>query len=138
MTDTVAATPPPAAPDRSEDRTMPAVVYVLYLLGLTHGLTIIIGLVIAYSFMSGAGPKMHSHYLFQVRTVWTALAWLVIGLALLFVGIPLSFVIVGIPLVIVGWAILGLGWVWILLRCIVGIVYLARDEAHPRPRSWLL
>jgi uncharacterized membrane protein len=140
MTDT-ATTPAPAAPQAgaaSEDRTVPAIVYALYILGLTHGLTIIIGMVIAYANMPNAGPKAHSHYLFLVRTVWTGLAWGAIGCALILVGLPLTVVLIGIPIVAVGGGILALGWLWILLRCIVGIIHLSRDEAYPRPRTWLV
>jgi uncharacterized membrane protein len=140
MTDT-ATTPPPVAPQAgalSEDRTLPAVVYVLYLLGHVLALPFFIGVVIAYASMGSAGPKMYSHYLFQVRTLWTALGWAAIGFALIIVGIPLSVVLIGIPLIIIGGCILAAGWLWILLRCIVGIIHLANDEAYPRPRSWLV
>jgi len=140
MTDT-ATTPQPAAPhatDASEDRTVPAIVYALYVFGLTHGLTILIGMVIAYANMPNAGPKAHSHYLFLVRTVWTGLAWAAIGCALILVGLPLTVILIGIPIVAVGGGILALGWLWILLRCIVGIIHLSRDEAYPRPRTWLV
>ena len=41
----------------TEDRTMPAVVYGLYLIGLTHGITTIIGLIIAYASRDQAGPR---------------------------------------------------------------------------------
>jgi uncharacterized membrane protein len=140
MTDT-AATPPPAAPNAAahgEGRTVPAVVYGLYLLGLTHGLTMIIGLVIAYASMGSAGPKAYSHYLFLVRTVWTGLAWAAIGCLFILVGLPLTLVLIGFLFIKVGVGILALGWLWVLVRCIVGIVHLSRDEAYPRPRTWLI
>ena len=140
MTDTTPASQP-AAPDTmalSEDRTLPAIVYGLYLLGHLLGVPFIIGVIIAYASMGSAGPKMHSHYLFQVRTLWTALGWGVIGLTLVIVGIPLSVILIGIPLVILGGCILGAGYLWMLLRCIVGIIHLSRDEAYPRPRTWLV
>ena len=140
MTDT-ATTPPPAAPQapaRGEDRTLPAIVYALYILGLTHGLTILIGFVIAYANMNNAGPKAHSHYLFQVRTVWTGLAWAAIGCAFILVGLPLTLILIGFLFIKVGVGILALGWLWVLVRSIAGIVHLSRDEAYPRPRTWLV
>ena len=39
-----------------EDRAMPAIVYVLYILGLFHGLTLIIGLVMAYGLRGTRDP----------------------------------------------------------------------------------
>ena len=42
-----------------EDRTMPAVVYALFLIGIANGLTVLIGLVIALASRGGAGARMH-------------------------------------------------------------------------------
>ncbi len=134
MTETVATpeTPPPARAVH-EDRVLPAICYVLYLVGLSHGLTIIIGAIIAYVARDGAGPVARSHYDFLIRTFWPAL----IGVLLVFligtVGLVLSLVLIGIP-ILMGAAFLFCAlWVWFLVRCIVGVVYLARGEAHPRP-----
>ncbi|MDO8409857.1 MAG: hypothetical protein Q7S93_07330 [Phenylobacterium sp.] len=129
-------TPAPAAP--SEDRTMPAVVYGLYLLGLANGLTILIGLIIAYANRSGAGPMMASHYTFQIRTFWLSIGWFVIGLVMMLFGIPLSIVLIGIPAVMLGVFIMGAVGVWFAVRCVLGVIYLARGEAYPRPNNWLI
>ena len=58
-----------------EDRTMPVVVYVLYLLGFAGGITAFIGFVMAYALKGRASERMRSHYVFQIRTVWIGLAW---------------------------------------------------------------
>jgi uncharacterized membrane protein len=121
----------------SEDRTMPAVVYALYLVGLTHGLTIIIGLILAYVSRSAAGPVMQSHYTFQIRTFWLSIGWFLIGCALMFWGAIFSVVLIGIPFFGLGVAICGLVWLWFLIRSILGVVYLARGEAYPRPNAWI-
>jgi uncharacterized membrane protein len=121
-----------------EDRTMPAVVYGLYLLGIANGLTVVLGLVLALANRGGAGARMRSHYTFLIRTCWLWLAWMVIGGLLIAFGLPLSLVLVGLPLLGLGWAIVGLVHVWFALRVIVGVIYLARDEPYPRPESWLL
>ncbi len=126
------------APDADEDRTMPAVVYALYLVGLVNGLTILIGLIIAYANKDAAGPRAKSHYIFQIRTFWTAIAWWIIGGVLLFWGIPLSFILIGVPLLVLGGLVFALGHIWFALRCILGVVYLAQDQAYPRPRTWLV
>jgi len=120
-----------------EDRTMPAVVYGLYLLGLTHGLTIIIGLIIAYASRGGAGPRMASHYTFQIRTFWLAIVWFLIGVSLVIWGGIFSIILVGIPFFLLGWAICGVVWVWFAVRSVMGVIYLARDEAYPRPHAWI-
>jgi uncharacterized membrane protein len=127
------------AEDRTdESRVLPAVVYALYLLGLMNGLTVFVGLIIAYANKDGAGPRMRSHYIFQIRTFWTAIGWWIIGGALLFWGIPLAFILVGIPLVVLGGLIFAVGHIWFALRCVLGALYLAQGEAYPRPRSWLV
>ncbi len=140
MTDTTTASQPnaPGVAAVSEDRTWPAIVYGLYLLGHFLGLPFIAGVIIAYANLGTAGPKMHSHYLFQVRTLWTGLAWGVIGVALCIIGLPLMVILIGVPIFIAGCVILGTGWLWMMLRCVVGIIHLSRDEAYPRPKTWLV
>ena len=122
----------------TEDRTMPAVVYGLYLVGLTHGLTIFIGLIIAYASRGGAGPAMQSHYSFMIRTFWLSIGWFLIGAAIAFWGGIFSLILVGLPFLWLGLSIMGLVWVWFLVRSVVGAVHLARGEAYPRPYAWII
>ena len=120
-----------------EDRTLPAVVYGLYLLGLVNGLTILIGLVIAYMNRDNAGPKMASHYRFQLRTFWLGLIAAVVLGVMTAVGAVLSIVLIGIPILILAgllWCVLGL---WFAIRCIVGLIHLSNGEAYPRPEAVL-
>jgi uncharacterized membrane protein len=126
-----------SAYDANEDRTLPAVVYGLYLLGLLNGLTILVGLVIAYANRDAAGPRAQSHYIFQIRTFWTGIGWFIIAAVLMAWGALLSVILIGIPLVIVASAIFALGGVWFGLRCVLGLIHLSRGEAYPRPRTWL-
>lgn len=116
-----------------EDKTLPVIVYVLYFLGLFHGVTMVIGLIIAYVSRDSAGPRMASHYTWLIRTFWTALAGLVVGGLVLAVGIPLSFILIGVPMVVAGGLIMGVVWVVCLIRLILGVTHLARDEGYPRP-----
>jgi uncharacterized membrane protein len=122
----------------SDDRTLPIVVYALYLLGLANGLTVLIGLVIAYANRDRASPMARSHYTFQIRTFWIAIAWWLIAGVLFMWGIPLSFILIGVPLVIAGGLILAMTHIWFALRCILGLVYVSRGDAYPRPRTWLV
>ena len=121
-----------------EDRTMPAVVYALYLIGIANGLTVLIGLVIALASRGGAGARMRTHYPFLIRTCWLWLAWMVIGIALIVWGGLFSIILVGLPFLGLGWAIVGLVHIWFAVRVILGVIHLARDEPYPRPYSWLL
>ena len=145
MTDLQSSQPPVRA--GSDDQVLPAVAYGLYLLGLaTGGLTSIAGLIVAYAQRDRAGPVGRSHYEFLIRTFWLTIlisvALAVIGGILLAVGLPLSLLLIGIPLAALGglsWAVLlPLVAVWYAVRCVVGVIFLARNEAYPRPRTWLV
>lgn len=133
MTDTTVI-----APRAEEDKILPAVVYGLYLLGFTNGLTFIIGLIVAYVNRDAAGPINESHYTFAIRTFWLSIAWFIIGGALILFGIPMLIVLVGLPMIIAGGLIMGAVSLWFVVRCIMGIYYLVRGEAYPRPRAWLI
>ena len=123
--------------ESSDDRTLPTVVYALYLLGLINGLTVIIGVIIAYANRDRAGPRAQSHYTFQIRTFWLAIVfWLIAGLMFAWGGI-LAVILIGIPFLVLGALILALTHIWFAVRSIVGLVYVSRDEAYPRPRTWL-
>lgn len=135
---------PPAAPQpasiasAAEDKVLPAVVYALYLIGFATGVTVLIGLILAYANQGSAGQRMATHYQFQIRTFWVGLAWALIGGALIAVGLPLSLVLIGLPIVWFGGAILALLGFWYAARCILGLVFVSRGEAYPRPRTWLI
>ncbi len=123
---------------RSEDRTMAAIIYGLYLIGFCNGLTVLVGLVLAYISLGSAGPRMHSHYLFQIRTFWTCMVWAILGGLVIVLGGLLMIILIGFPILHLGLAILGLTGLWFFIRSVVGAVYLAQDQAYPRPRSWLI
>ena len=122
----------------SEDRVLPAVVYAFYLVGAANGLTTILGLVLALASRGRAGQRVRTHYTFLIRTCWLWIAWMAIGILLIVVGAPLSFLLVGIPLLLVGKAIVGLIELWFIVRVVIGAIYLARNEAYPRPYSWFI
>ncbi|MDB5456439.1 MAG: hypothetical protein JWP92_2024 [Caulobacter sp.] len=121
-----------------DDKVLPYVVYALYLLAPFNGLTAVIGLILAYVSRPTAGPVTESHYTFLVRTFWLSIGWCLIGLALVLVGVPLLIVLIGVPVMLAGALILGVIGLWFVVRCVVGLVFLSRGEAYPRPRSWLI
>ena len=53
-------------------------------------------------------------------------------------GFLISLVFFGAYCMILGGLIFAVGHIWFALRCILGIVYLSRGEAYPRPRTWLI
>ena len=125
-----------------EDTTMPIVCYALYLAAfITGGLTAIIGLIIAYVQRGTAGPIMRTHYTFLIRTFWIGLVLAIlggiVGGVLFAIGAVLSVILIGFPIM----ALAGLVWavaaVWFAVRGIVGLVYLSRGEAYPRPYAVL-
>lgn len=130
---------PDRVPDRvEEDKVLPIVVYALYLLGFANGLTFVVGLIVAYLNREAAGPINASHYTFAIRTFWLSIWWFLIGLALFLVGLPLSVLLIGVPMLIVGGTIMGAIGVFCLVRTILGLVYLLKGEAYPRPQTWLV
>src|SRR5580765_8175776 len=111
-----------------EDRALPAIVYVLYILGMFHGLTLIIGLIMAYALRGAAGPANASHYTYQIRTFWTALVGGMVCCAVVLVGAVLSVVLIGIPILWAGGVAFALVWLWAMIRSIVGLIRLSQGE----------
>lgn len=119
-----------------EDRAMPAVVYALYLLGLFHGVTLIIGLVMAYVLRGGAGPANASHYTYLIRTFWTSLLAGLAGGAIMLVSIPFAIILIGIPFLWLGGVICFLAWLWAIVRCVIGVIRLAEGQPIIDPYGW--
>ncbi len=124
--------PAPAA--ATDDRVGPGAVYALYILSfLTVWFTAVIGVIVAYVLRDRAGPMARSHYDFQIATFWWSLPALALVLVLAAVGFPLLFILIGFPILMASGFIFLAWFIWFVVRCIVGAVYLARGEAHPRP-----
>ena len=122
----------------TEDRAMPAVVYVLFLLGLFHGLTLIIGLILAYVMRGNSGPMNGSHYTYLIRTFWIAAVAMLIGGGIALVSFPFAFILIGIPFVWAGGVICFLAWAWAIVRTVVGLVRLAEGAPVAQPYGWAL
>lgn len=121
-----------------EDKVLPIAVYALYLLGFTNGLTFLAGLIVAYLNRDTAGPVNASHYTFAIRTFWMWIWCFLAGAALILVGLVLAVLLNGFSMMIVGGAVISLISIWFVVRCILGLAYLLKGEAYPRPRTWLL
>lgn len=132
-----APTPPPVT--TTDERTLPIIVYALYLGGLlTGGLTTLVGLVIAMGSRASATPLAETHYRFQIRTGAVALALAVIGVPIFLIGLPLLLVFVGIFFLKTAWLLWGLAALYVTVRSIVGLVRIGNGEPYPTPDNWLL
>jgi uncharacterized membrane protein len=100
------------------------IIYVLYLVGLVAGVTIIVGVVMAYVYKDEAPQWLRTHYELQIRTFWIGLLYLLIAgvLCLILVGFLLLFVLA----------------IWWIARAIKGLKYLDQGAAYPDHRSWVL
>jgi len=137
MTDPLAPAPQPSAAAR-DDQIFPLAVYVLYLLGLMNGVTILVGVVMAYALKDKAAEPYLSHYIFQIRTFWIGV---IIGLAaslIAVIGIPLTFIVIGLAFFALAGLIFAALWVWFLVRSVLGLVTLVRGDPYPRPRSLIV
>ena len=107
--------------DRSQQRTIVLVCYILHLVGAITGLLSVIGLVINLLKMGVGDKATESHHRFMIRTF-------VIAIFLLIVTVALYLTLILIPL---AW-ILGLvTWLWYVYRHIRGLLRLLDGEAAP-------
>ena len=106
-----------------DNRGLAFTVYILYFLGYVTGVTMFIGVLIAYLQNRLTDSELASHFTFQVRTFWIGFLYLVIGVALLHMGIGVLVIL---------WS-----FVWSLMRNVKGILALNRNEPIANPTSWI-
>ena len=100
-------------------------IYVLYLASVLVGITILIGLVMAYiNRGQAAGSWAESHYTYLIRTFWIGLVYSLVSVVLMIVGI--GFLLI--------FAVL----IWGIVRCVKGLQWAAVAQAVPRPESWIV
>ena len=97
-------------------------VYILYLVGVLTGITVLVGLVIAYLQRDRTDQVSQSHFQFQITTFW-------VGLLYFFVGLLTLHFAVG-ALILLWWVI------WTVIRCVKGLLALNMGEAVRYPNSW--
>jgi uncharacterized membrane protein len=127
MTDTAATPPavtppPPPAVSDAGNRDMALVIYILYLvpIGISH----IIGVILAYVSRPSAPDWLKTHFTFQIRTFWIGLLYFVVACCAL--------------VIIIGVLLIPAVFVWFVIRCVLGISTLTRNERYPAPDSWLI
>ena len=140
MSDAPPTVLPPSPPSAtSDERTLPAVIYGLYLAGfVSGGLTALIGFVMAMALRDEGSAMQQTHYQFQVRSVLILMIVFIAALGLILAGLPLALILVGVLFWIAGGLIIGALGLWFGLRCVVGLARVLKHEAIPQPRTWLI
>ncbi|MGV0817404.1 DUF4870 family protein [Martelella sp. AMO21009] len=99
-------------------------IYILYLVGCVIFVAGVIGLIAAYMNREKAEGWLKTHYTWAIRTFWIALLFSAISFVLTFVLIGvLGFVATGI---------------WVIVRVVVGLQKVNRNEPIANPQSWLI
>ena len=128
----------PLPPPATGDRTLPMIVYVLYLVAILNGLTALVGFIIAMASRATASPMMETHYRFQIRTFVGTLLIGVAGTVIFIIGLPLLLVLIGALFIKLAIGIWGLAGLYFFVRSLVGLVRLSNGEAYPTPDALLL
>lgn len=110
---------PDETPAKKDDTVM--LVYVLYAASFIVGITMLIGLVMAYMKRGDADATAQSHYTFLIRTFW-------IGLIIGIVGIATSFIGIGIVILIAL-------TVWMIIRVVKGFLTYQDGKPIPDPQT---
>lgn len=117
----------PATPRQTDrwlepGKTNVLIIYLLYLAGFVIGITPILGIVLAYMNRGRSEPWIETHYSWAIRTFWIAILYSLIAVLLMIVGIGFLLMIAVV--------------VWLIVRVIVGLQALNRDEPIRNPQSW--
>lgn len=118
--------PEPRQTDRwlEPGKTNLQVIYVLYLASFVIGITGIVGIVLAHLNRGKSEAWLESHYTWAIRTFWLGLLGALVSGLLMFV--------------LIGMLLMPLVALWVIIRTIVGLQKLGRNEPIADPQSWLL
>jgi uncharacterized membrane protein len=97
-------------------------VYILYLVGFLTGITVLVGVVIAYLQRDITDRVSQSHFQFQITTFWIGVLYFFVGFLMIHLGIGVLIL---------------LWWVgWTVIRCVKGLLALNMGEPIRNPNSW--
>lgn len=118
--------PQPRETDRwlEPGKTNLQVIYILYLASFFIGVTGIVGIVLAHINQGKSEAWLESHYTWVIRTFWIGVAGALTS-AVLFV-------------VLIGFLTIFLVAIWIIIRTVIGLQKLSRNEPIDNPQSWML
>jgi uncharacterized membrane protein len=97
-------------------------VYILYLVGFLTGITVLVGVVIAYLQRDRTDRVSQSHFQFQITTFWVGLLYFFVELLTIHFGI--------------GAVILLSCIIWTVIRCVKGLLTLNTGDPIRNPNSW--
>ncbi|MEQ8480993.1 MAG: hypothetical protein RIC18_10065 [Hoeflea sp.] len=119
-------TPEPRQTDRwlEPGKTNLQVIYILYLASFFIGISGIVGIVLAHLNKGKSAPWIESHYTWAIRTFWLGLLGSVISFVLMFV--------------VIGMLTIFLVAIWVIVRVVIGLQKLGRNEPIDNPQSLLL
>ena len=117
-------TPNPVTPQTPvvSNYSLVLTVYILYLVGFLTGITILVGLIIAYLQRDKTDRVSQSHFQFQITTFWIGLLYFFVGFLTLHIGIGALILL---------WYV-----VWTVIRCVKGLLALNMGEPIRNPNSW--
>jgi uncharacterized membrane protein len=95
-------------------------VYILYLVGFLTGITVLVGLIIAYLQRHKTDRVSQSHFQFQITTFWIGLLYFFVGLLTLHIGIGALILL---------WYV-----IWTVVRCVKGTPRLEHGRADRQPK----
>ena len=108
--------------ERTGNPDMAKIIYVLYLIGLVTGLTILVGVVMAYIYKDDSPEWLRTHYESQIRLFWMGILYCIVATLLIFVLIGfLLYLVIAI---------------WWIVRCVKGLTHLDQRTAYPDYQSW--
>ena len=99
-------------------------VYILYLAGFVIGITPLIGVVMAYINRGKAEPWVETHYTWAIRTFW--------------IGLLYSLIAVVLTILLIGFILFIAVAVWFIVRVVLGMQALNRNEPVRKPQSWII
>jgi uncharacterized membrane protein len=100
-------------------------VYILYLASVVVGITVLVGLVMAYLNRGEAhGTWAESHYTYQIRTFWIGLLYFLVSMLLMVLGIGFLLIVAVV--------------IWAIVRCVRGLQWAASGDPVPNPQSWIV
>lgn len=99
-------------------------IYILYLASFVIGITGIVGIVMAYLNRGKSEAWVETHYTWAIRTFWIGVLYAIACAVLMVVGI--------------GFLLMFVVAVWVVVRVVIGLQAVSRNEPIKNPESWVL
>lgn len=117
----------PETPGQSSagfDFNRPTIISLLYLSSFFLGVTVIVGLVLAYVWKGEPHADWESsHYQYLIRTFWLGLIGAIVSTLFM--------------IVLIGFLMLTAVGVLVIVRCVLSLVNAQKQQAMPNPETWL-